>query len=57
MGIMLASMIVLWPMLALYVKRLHDFDLSGWWLVGIFAAVVVAGSKPDSVRKMRASCW
>jgi uncharacterized membrane protein YhaH (DUF805 family) len=24
-----------WPMATLYVKRLHDMDMSGWWLVAM----------------------
>ena len=25
--------ILLWPMIAIFVKRLHDANLSGWWLM------------------------
>lgn len=28
------------PMIALYVRRLHDFNFSGWWLVVLLAASV-----------------
>lgn len=29
--------IVIWPLTAIFVKRLHDFNASGWWLVGMAA--------------------
>lgn len=41
-SMVIASLIVTFPLLALYVKRLHDFDMSGWFLLAFFAAAVVA---------------
>lgn len=35
----IASAMVLWPLLTLHVKRLHDLNVSGWWLVCFCAAV------------------
>jgi uncharacterized membrane protein YhaH (DUF805 family) len=31
----------IWPIFALYVKRLHDRDKSAWWLLVFFAAPLV----------------
>ena len=31
----LAAAIMLWPLTAIHVKRLHDLNLSGWWLAGL----------------------
>jgi uncharacterized membrane protein YhaH (DUF805 family) len=31
------ALLMTWPMLALYVKRLHDLGRSGWWAVGFLA--------------------
>ena len=44
LGRTIASLIILWPLLALYVKRLHDLDFSGWWLVGFIAATAAVES-------------
>ncbi|RZN01816.1 hypothetical protein CWO91_32820 [Bradyrhizobium genosp. SA-3] len=30
-------LVSLWPLAAILVKRLHDFNLSGWWALTIFA--------------------
>ena len=30
---------ILVPAVALFVRRFHDFDWSGWWLLGIFVPV------------------
>ena len=32
-------MIILWPLTALFVKRLHDISISGWWLLGVMAVL------------------
>jgi len=39
----LASILMLWPLVAIYVKRLHDLNLSGWWLLVLPAIMVLAG--------------
>ena len=36
------SLAVLLPSLAVTVRRLHDSDLSGWWLLGLIVAAFVA---------------
>ena len=41
LGKMLPYAVIAWPVLTLYVKRLHDLDFSGWWLLGFFVAVAV----------------
>lgn len=38
---MTAYAIILWPLLTMYVKRLHDLGFSGWWLLGSFAAAAI----------------
>jgi uncharacterized membrane protein YhaH (DUF805 family) len=43
----IAFFIVVWPLTAIFVKRLHDFNASGWWLVGI--AVLPPISKMTSI--------
>ena len=46
MGTAIATAILLWPLLTLYVKRLHDLNVSGWWLVCFFvmmAAIDLTG--------------
>lgn len=30
-------LVSLWPLAAILVKRLHDFNLSGWWALAILA--------------------
>src|SRR5262249_20942265 len=32
-----ALMIVVWPLIVIFVKRLHDFNASGWWLLAMVA--------------------
>ena len=41
LGRMTAYAIILWPLLTMYVKRLHDLGFSGWWLLGFFAAAAI----------------
>jgi uncharacterized membrane protein YhaH (DUF805 family) len=33
-----------WPMASLYVKRLHDMDLSGWWLFAMPSLAALASN-------------
>jgi uncharacterized membrane protein YhaH (DUF805 family) len=35
--------ILLWPFVAISVKRLHDLNISGWWLVA--AAIIPFASR------------
>jgi uncharacterized membrane protein YhaH (DUF805 family) len=45
LGVAITVAMVLWPLLMLYVKRLHDHNMSGWWLIAFFAAfAAVEGS-------------
>ena len=46
----LAALILIWPMTTIYVKRLHDMNLSGWWLPA-FIAICYAGAN------MHAHTW
>lgn len=32
----IVSTIILWPQVALMMKRLHDMNFSGWWLASVF---------------------
>jgi uncharacterized membrane protein YhaH (DUF805 family) len=45
---------VLWMFLATTVKRLHDRDRSGWWLVVFFALPGLCGQFAD---RLPDSCW
>src|ERR1044072_9125827 len=40
----IVSAMMLWPLLSLFVKRLHDLNVSGRWLVCSFAAVAALDS-------------
>jgi uncharacterized membrane protein YhaH (DUF805 family) len=47
-----AGLASVWPLTAIYVKRLHDLSLSGWWTLGVPAIAIafqMAGFKPGSV--------
>ncbi|MGH6643316.1 MAG: DUF805 domain-containing protein, partial [Bradyrhizobium sp.] len=37
-----AVLIVGWPLIAVVVKRLHDFNVSGWWMAAVLAFPSVA---------------
>jgi uncharacterized membrane protein YhaH (DUF805 family) len=34
---MAALLIVGWPLITVFVKRLHDLNVSGWWMAGMLA--------------------
>lgn len=36
-GLHILLVVSLWPLAAILVKRLHDFNLSGWWALTILA--------------------
>jgi uncharacterized membrane protein YhaH (DUF805 family) len=38
---MLVSLALFLPSLAVAVRRLHDIDRTGWWILGFYAALVV----------------
>ncbi len=40
---LLVALAALWPSLAVQVKRLHDFDYSGWWLLASVIPLVGLG--------------
>ncbi len=40
-GVWIASLLLLWPRLAIGVKRCHDRDKSGWWL--LLACIPIIG--------------
>ena len=35
-------LVILWPTTAICVKRLHDLNLSGWWMLSVFAISFVS---------------
>jgi uncharacterized membrane protein YhaH (DUF805 family) len=37
------SLALTWPIIAIYAKRLHDINLSAWWLLLLPAVTFVAG--------------
>jgi len=37
------SLALTWPIIAIYAKRLHDLNLSAWWLLLLPAVTFVAG--------------
>ena len=41
-GLLIASLVVAYPIMSLYVKRLHDLDMSGWFLISFFVAAAIA---------------
>jgi len=41
MPILFAATIALWPVSAIYAKRLHDLNLSGWWLLVLPAITMI----------------
>ena len=34
---MAALLVVGWPLITVFVKRLHDLNVSGWWMAGMLA--------------------
>lgn len=51
----LVNVLLLWCLIAVSAKRLHDFDRSGWWVlvhfvpgIGSFAVLLVAGIVPGT---------
>jgi uncharacterized membrane protein YhaH (DUF805 family) len=40
----LVSLALSWPVIAIYAKRLHDQNLSAWWLLLLPAVTFVAGT-------------
>jgi|SRR5665647_3369902 len=43
MPFVVAIAMLLWPFMAISAKRLHDLNLSGWWLVAAAAMPFVSG--------------
>jgi uncharacterized membrane protein YhaH (DUF805 family) len=44
---LLVAAAVTWPMTAIYVKRLHDLGLSGWWL--LFGCLVLLATTATGI--------
>ena len=51
----LVNLVLIWPLLAISAKRIHDFDHSGWWVllhfvpvVGSLAVIAVLGCVPGT---------
>jgi uncharacterized membrane protein YhaH (DUF805 family) len=38
--VLTAAMVTLWPICAIYAKRLHDLNLSGWWMLALPAITI-----------------
>lgn len=57
------NLAVIIPSIAVTVRRLHDIDRSGWWLVVLFVpfvaggAALAAGSFDDSVASLGPAFW
>ncbi|WP_334375587.1 DUF805 domain-containing protein [Bradyrhizobium sp. AZCC 1719] len=41
-SILLVLLVLLWPLIAVTVKRLHDLNVSGWWLLAALATPVIS---------------
>ena len=41
MPVVVAATIALWPICAIYAKRLHDLNISGWWLLALPAITMI----------------
>ena len=39
---LLVAGVLIWPMTAIYAKRLHDMDVSAWWLLVLPAITIAA---------------
>jgi uncharacterized membrane protein YhaH (DUF805 family) len=39
----IAFLILIWPLIAIAVKRLHDMNMSGWWLLLALTIPFIAG--------------
>jgi uncharacterized membrane protein YhaH (DUF805 family) len=35
--VLLVLLIIIWPLTAVFVKRLHDLNVSGWWMLAVLA--------------------
>jgi uncharacterized membrane protein YhaH (DUF805 family) len=42
--ILMVLIITLWPLTAVFVKRLHDLNVSGWWMLAAFAIAPVSSA-------------
>ncbi len=42
--VLLALLIVIWPLTAVCVKRLHDLNISGWWMLAALAIPTVSNA-------------
>jgi uncharacterized membrane protein YhaH (DUF805 family) len=47
--ILMVLIIILWPLTAVFVKRLHDLNVSGWWMLAAFAIAPVSSATNISV--------
>ena len=54
-AVLVAGALLIWPLLAISVKRIHDFNWSGWWVLlhflpgaGSLALVAVLGCAPGT---------
>jgi uncharacterized membrane protein YhaH (DUF805 family) len=36
LAVLISSLVVLYPWLAVWIKRLHDLNLTGWWCAPVF---------------------
>ena len=42
-------LVIFWPTTAVCVKRLHDLNLSGWWMLSVLAVPFISGTIHVSV--------
>jgi uncharacterized membrane protein YhaH (DUF805 family) len=42
--VLLVLVVVLWPLAAVFVKRLHDLNVSGWWMLATLAIPPVSSA-------------
>jgi uncharacterized membrane protein YhaH (DUF805 family) len=47
-------LMIIWPATAITVKRLHDINLSGWWLLGVLGLTTGISILPGTLPKMAA---
>jgi uncharacterized membrane protein YhaH (DUF805 family) len=47
--VLLVLIVVIWPRAAVFVKRLHDLNVSGWWILAALAIAPVSSVTNISV--------
>jgi uncharacterized membrane protein YhaH (DUF805 family) len=47
--VLLVLVVILWPLAAVFVKRLHDLNVSGWWMLAALTIAPVSSATNISV--------